>query len=186
MLTDIKMPGMDGIELLRRLKQLNPDAEVIMISGHGDMELALKSLQYEALDFITKPIRDELLVNALKRATDKIVMRRQIKEHTESLERIVKEKSAKLVELVTPAGRGPGGGGALHCHARAGAILRGRAELFQRAALLHLHPQPLPGNCGRQPALQGPPGRHGGPQQLGGLFRAQRQRQRLPCVENDQ
>ncbi|WP_243313227.1 response regulator [Fundidesulfovibrio agrisoli] len=98
-LTDIKMPGMDGIELLRRLKQLDPEAEVIMISGHGDMDLALKSLQYEALDFITKPIRDELLVSALKRATDKVVMRRQIKEHTQSLERIVKEKSAKLVEL---------------------------------------------------------------------------------------
>jgi len=98
-LTDIKMPGMDGIELLRQLKQLNPEVEVIMISGHGDMDLALKSLQHEALDFITKPIRDELLVSALKRATDKVTMRRQIKEHTQSLERIVKEKSAKLVEL---------------------------------------------------------------------------------------
>ncbi|WP_027190981.1 hybrid sensor histidine kinase/response regulator [Fundidesulfovibrio putealis] len=98
-LTDIKMPGMDGIELLKRLKDLNPDTEVIMVSGHGDMDLVVKSLQFEALDFITKPIRDELLVSALKRAAEKITMRRQLREHTLNLERIVKEKSAKLVEL---------------------------------------------------------------------------------------
>jgi len=98
-LTDIKMPGMDGVELLRRLKEKDPDTEVIMISGHGDMNLAIKSLKFEALDFITKPVRDELLVNALRRASERISMRRQIREHTENLERIVKEKSAKLVEL---------------------------------------------------------------------------------------
>ncbi|MFZ5426801.1 MAG: response regulator [Thermodesulfobacteriota bacterium] len=98
-LTDIKMPGMDGIELLRRIKKLCPDIEVIMISGHGDMDLVVKSLQSEALDFITKPIRDELLVSALKRAAEKIVMRRQLREHTQNLERIVKEKSVKLIEL---------------------------------------------------------------------------------------
>ncbi len=98
-LTDIKMPGMDGIELLRRIKERNPDIEVIMISGHGDMELTIQSLQYEALDFITKPVRDALLINALKRAVERIAMRRQIRDHTRNLERIVKEKSARLVEL---------------------------------------------------------------------------------------
>ncbi|GFK92354.1 C4-dicarboxylate transport transcriptional regulatory protein DctD [Fundidesulfovibrio magnetotacticus] len=98
-LTDIKMPGMDGIELLGRIKAHNPDIEVIMISGHGDMDLVVQSLQREALDFITKPIRDELLISALKRAAEKISMRRQLREHTQNLERIVKEKSAKLVEL---------------------------------------------------------------------------------------
>lgn len=98
-LTDIKMPVMDGIELLRRIKDRAPDVEVVMISGHGDMELAIRSLQYEALDFLTKPVRDELLVNALKRAGEKIDMRRQLREHTQNLERIVKEKSARLVEL---------------------------------------------------------------------------------------
>ena len=60
-LTDIKMPEMDGIELLRRLKQMRPETEVIMITGHGDMDLAIKSVKYEATDFVTKPINDEVL-----------------------------------------------------------------------------------------------------------------------------
>ena len=43
-LTDIKMPGMDGIELLQKIKRERPDTEVIMLTGHGDMDLAIKSL----------------------------------------------------------------------------------------------------------------------------------------------
>jgi len=97
-LTDIRMPVMDGIELLRRIKQTNPETEVIMVTGHGDMDLAIKSLKYEATDFITKPIKDEVLEIALKRAQERISMRRQLKDYTEHLEELVREKSAKLVE----------------------------------------------------------------------------------------
>ena len=53
-LTDIKMPDTDGIELLRKIKEVSPDTEVIMFTGHGDMDLAIKSLKYEATDFVTK------------------------------------------------------------------------------------------------------------------------------------
>ncbi len=79
-ITDIKMPGIDGIELLRKIKRRNPDTEVIMLTGHGDLDLAIKSLKYEANDFITKPIDDEALEIALKRAFERIVMRRKIRE----------------------------------------------------------------------------------------------------------
>jgi DNA-binding NtrC family response regulator len=71
-LTDIKMPEMDGIELLRRLKKLSPDTEVIMITGHGDIDLAIKSVKYEATDFVTKPINDQVLEIALNRAQERI------------------------------------------------------------------------------------------------------------------
>ena len=98
-LTDIKMPGMDGIELLHKIKTENPETEVIMITGHGDMNLAIKSLKYEATDFITKPINPDALEIALMRAHEKISMRQQIKEYTENLEQLVREKSAKIVEL---------------------------------------------------------------------------------------
>jgi len=97
-LSDIKMPGMDGIELLREIKKAQPDTEVIMITGHGDMDLAIECLQQDATDFITKPFHGEALEVALKRAREKMSMRRQIREHTENLERLVEKKTEQLLE----------------------------------------------------------------------------------------
>ncbi len=91
-LTDIKMPAMDGIELLQCIKRENPEAEVIMITGHGDMNLAIKSLKHRATDFITKPINVDALEIALKRVEEKIITRKQLQEYTENLERLIREK----------------------------------------------------------------------------------------------
>jgi len=98
-LSDIKMPVMDGIALLKVIKEESPDTEVIMITGHGDIELAIESLKLEATDFITKPINEDALEIALKRAMEKISMRHQLREYTENLERMVEEKSARLVQI---------------------------------------------------------------------------------------
>jgi signal transduction histidine kinase/FixJ family two-component response regulator len=102
-LTDIKMPGMDGIGLLRRLKQANPDTEVVVITGHGDMDLAIKSLKYEATDFITKPIDDADLDRALQKSRERIALRAQLRQYTENLEELLQRKSAYL------AAQAPGG-----------------------------------------------------------------------------
>ncbi len=80
-ITDIKMPGIDGIELLRKIKNINPETEVIMLTGHGDLDLAIKSLKHEATDFITKPINNGALEMALMRAFEKISMRQKLKEY---------------------------------------------------------------------------------------------------------
>ncbi|MEE4113710.1 MAG: hybrid sensor histidine kinase/response regulator, partial [Desulfobacteraceae bacterium] len=98
-LTDIKMPGMDGIDLLKAIKSRYPDTEVIMLTGHGDMDLAIESLKFQATDFITKPISDDALIIALKRAGDRIDMRRQLRAYTENLEHLVEEKSRQLIEV---------------------------------------------------------------------------------------
>ncbi|ADU63884.1 MAG: response regulator [Pseudodesulfovibrio sp.] len=71
-LTDIKMPGMDGLEVLRRIKEISPKTEVIIITGHGDMDLAIKALGLDATDFINKPIQQRSLDAALKRAQERI------------------------------------------------------------------------------------------------------------------
>ena len=113
-LTDIKMPGMDGIELLQRMKEENPDSEVIMITGHGDMELAIQSLKHEATDFITKPINDDALGIALKRAKERISLKTQLKEYTENLEKLVEEKTKQLVEAERMAAVGQTVAGLAH------------------------------------------------------------------------
>ena len=91
-MTDIKMPGMDGVELLQKVKHENPETEVIMITGHGDLDLAIRSLKCEATDFITKPINVDVLELALQRVREKIFTRQKLKEYTENLEQLVREK----------------------------------------------------------------------------------------------
>lgn len=70
--TDIKMPGMDGFEVLKETKKIEPATEVIIMTGHGDMDLAVQALNFEATDFINKPIQRNTLESALKRAEDRI------------------------------------------------------------------------------------------------------------------
>jgi signal transduction histidine kinase len=97
-LTDIKMPGMDGIEVLRRIKAIDEETEVIVITGHGDMEVAIAALQHQASDFITKPIRNEVLMVSLERAKKRLAMSEQLKAHTENLEQRMQECKLELMQ----------------------------------------------------------------------------------------
>ncbi len=131
-MTDIKMPEMDGIELLRHLKKVSPDTEVIMITGHGDMDLAIKSVKYEATDFVTKPINDEILEIALNRAQERIAMRRKITEYTQNLEQLVQEKSQKLVEAERMAAVGQTVAGLSHAIKNITGGLKGGAFVLEK------------------------------------------------------
>jgi len=97
-LADIKMPGMDGLHLLQKIKEESPETEVIMMTGHADLDAAVKSLQHEAADFITKPIHFDALDVALRRVHERIWMREQIAQYTQNLERLVSEKTQQLLE----------------------------------------------------------------------------------------
>ena len=70
--TDIKMPGMDGLEILQTIKEIDPKTEVIVITGHGDTDLAEQALKLKALDFIPKPIKKEALDAALQKAKNRL------------------------------------------------------------------------------------------------------------------
>jgi PAS domain S-box-containing protein len=95
-LLDVRMPGMDGVEALRRIKEINRDAEVIIISGHGDMDMAIKCLRMEASNFLTKPVSEELLSLSLKRSLEKVALRRKVKQYTRDLETLVREANVEL------------------------------------------------------------------------------------------
>jgi UDP-3-O-acyl N-acetylglucosamine deacetylase len=69
-LLDIWMPGMDGIEVLKKLKWISPDCQVIMISGHATISTAMTAVKLGAFDFIEKPLSLDLLLMTIRRALD--------------------------------------------------------------------------------------------------------------------
>ena len=68
---DIRMAGMDGLELFARIRSLDPDLPVLLITGHGDVDMAVRALHDGAYDFIAKPFPAERLVQSVARATEK-------------------------------------------------------------------------------------------------------------------
>jgi YesN/AraC family two-component response regulator len=71
-LTDIKMPGIDGLAILQQIKAINPNTAVIVITGHGDTALAEQAVALDAVDFINKPIKKQALDAALEKAKKKL------------------------------------------------------------------------------------------------------------------
>jgi DNA-binding NtrC family response regulator len=70
-LLDLRMPDMDGIEVLQKLKGINPDVPVIIITGYGDIDTAIETIKLGAYDFIVKPPKIDRLILTLKRAIEK-------------------------------------------------------------------------------------------------------------------
>jgi two-component system C4-dicarboxylate transport response regulator DctD len=70
-ITDVRMPGMDGLQLFERVRQIDPDLPVILITGHGDVPMAVAALQSGAYDFISKPFPAERMVESARRALEK-------------------------------------------------------------------------------------------------------------------
>ncbi|MDQ7782494.1 MAG: response regulator [Desulfomonilaceae bacterium] len=95
-LLDVRMPGMEGTEVLSRMKALNADAEIIIVTGHGDMDLAVECLRKEASNFLTKPVSEELLSLSVKRAEEKLALKHKLKQYTRNLETLVREANLEL------------------------------------------------------------------------------------------
>jgi len=100
-LTDIRMPGMDGIKVLESIKKKYPAIEVIVATAFGEMELAIRALQLDASDFITKPINEEALHLALERAKYRYTSRKQISDYTSLLEREKAETAEELTKTTS-------------------------------------------------------------------------------------
>jgi two-component system response regulator FixJ len=71
-ITDVRMPGLSGIDLLRRLRELKIDVPVVVITGHGDVPLAVEAMKIGALDFLEKPFDDEVLLASVRSALNRL------------------------------------------------------------------------------------------------------------------
>ena len=91
-LCDIKMPKMDGVELLEAVKKIKPEIPMVMISGHGDMETAITTMRLGAFDYISKPPDLNRLLNTVRNALDK---KQLVVEN-----KILKKKVSKHYEMI--------------------------------------------------------------------------------------
>jgi len=103
LVTDLKMDGMDGMELLRRAQQIDPELPVVVITGHGDVETAVEAMRFGAYDFIEKPFAPERFLEVVRRASEK----RQLVVENRRLRRAVGEQtlSSRIIGTSTAAER---------------------------------------------------------------------------------
>jgi two-component system response regulator HydG len=80
LVTDLRLPVMDGVELLKRAKAADQEIEVILITGHGTVEVAVEAIKEGAYDFITKPVKKAQLLRAVEKASERQYLSRENKE----------------------------------------------------------------------------------------------------------
>jgi PAS domain S-box-containing protein len=97
-ITDIRMPVMDGLELCRRITEIDPTVPVILVTGYGDLDNAMKALRRGAHDFLLKPINLEILMNAVEKGLEHCRLRRFEKDYRLHLEEEVKKRTKELAE----------------------------------------------------------------------------------------
>jgi two-component system, sensor histidine kinase and response regulator len=96
--SDIKMPGMDGLALLGKIRELRQNTPTLLITGHGDHNLAIQALRGGAYDFIQKPIDRDYFVAALRRAIQTHQLQLQVLEQQSALEEYAKSLELKVQE----------------------------------------------------------------------------------------
>jgi signal transduction histidine kinase len=103
---DIKMPGMDGLDLLTRIREVRPDTPTLLITGHGEHDLAVRALRGGAYDYFQKPIDRDYFVGSLNHAIERrrlsrrVAQRKQtLEKQTRELEKCLEDRAQELREL---------------------------------------------------------------------------------------
>src|SRR5215475_2998903 len=96
--TDLRLPILDGVELLKRAKAVEQDLEIIMITGHGTVEIAVEAIKEGAYDFITKPVKKAQLLRAVEKAAEKQYLSR---ENRELRSQLTQSNSRRLIYAST-------------------------------------------------------------------------------------
>src|SRR5438876_8285897 len=117
--TDSKIPGMDGLELLAEIRTHRPDTPTLMITGYGEHDLVVQALRAGAYDFIRKPIDRDYFVGSLRRAIEKRELSRRVKGQQLAVERHLNELEAIVEERTREPQRAVGGLGLIQGHSGA-------------------------------------------------------------------
>ena len=75
-MTDIKMPGLSGLELLQRIKRLHPEVEFIILSGYGEFEFAREAMQFGVRHYLLKPFKEEMIIQTVREVSEEIARKR--------------------------------------------------------------------------------------------------------------
>ena len=89
---DLAMPGIDGIETLRLLKEKNPDLEIIMLTGHATVQKGIEAMKLGAEDFLEKPVDLSILLERISEAKNKRILILE-KKSQEAIKKIIKSKA---------------------------------------------------------------------------------------------
>ncbi len=96
--SDVRMPPPDGFALLQSIRERDSDIEVILITGHSDMEMAIEALRMGASDFIPKPVEPGILEGALRRAQGRLSLKRELREARAALEQYAAELEQRVAQ----------------------------------------------------------------------------------------
>jgi len=99
-ISDIKMPEIDGIELLKRVNALNPKMMVIIMTAYPEIDLAVEAMRTGAYDFIIKPVDLDLVVLSVKKALEKKRLEEEIETYHKNLERLVEARTTELLKAL--------------------------------------------------------------------------------------
>jgi FixJ family two-component response regulator len=123
---DVRMPGMSGLELQEKLNERRSILPIIFITGHGDVPMAVETLQAGAMDFLQKPFRDQELLERIARALEKdAVNRRELRELNEIARRFseLTPRERAVMELVVTG--------------KANKVIAGDLDISQRTVEIH-------------------------------------------------
>src|ERR1044071_7886337 len=82
---DVRLPGLSGLDLQRQLGEANVQIPIIFITGHGDIQMSVRAMKAGAIEFLTKPFRDQELLDAVQQAIERDRRERQQKAHISEL-----------------------------------------------------------------------------------------------------